>query len=297
MGSERFDDGTVRWEDNLNVLKAGILYADRVNTVSPSYAKEIQTPEFGSGLDQVLRMESGKLSGILNGIDYDINNPETDKYLEYHFSSKDLKGKAQNKAEIQKQLGLEVRSDVPLIAMVSRLTYQKGFHLVLQEMHSLLNEDVQIVLLGTGDAKFESGFKYFANRYPEKFKAEIRFDVGFAQLLYAGADMFLMPSAFEPCGLSQMISMRYGTLPIVHEVGGLRDTVAPYNQYTGEGTGFGFGEFNSYFLRQAVEKAEELYTTDQKAWKKMMQQAMTVDFSWDLASDSYRKLYESIFEA
>ncbi|MDR0922025.1 MAG: glycogen synthase GlgA [Lactobacillales bacterium] len=294
MGSERYQDGTIRWNNCVNFLKAGILYADRVNTVSPSYAKEIQTPEFGAGLDQVLRMESGKLSGIVNGIDYDSNNPETDKLIPYHFSTADLSGKAMDKAEIQKKMGLPIREDVPLISMVSRLTYQKGFHLVLQEMENILQQDVQIVLLGTGDPTFESGFRYFASRYPEKFSASISFDVALAQLFYAGSDLFLMPSAFEPCGLSQMMAMRYGTLPVVHEVGGLRDTVIPFNPVTGEGTGFGFIEFDSYFLREAIGKAIDLFCNSKKAWQKMQLSAMSQDFSWTTSSQAYLDLYHSI---
>jgi starch synthase len=294
MGAERYDDGTVRWGDVLNVLKAGILYADRVNTVSPSYAGEIQTPEYGSGLDMVLRMESGKLSGIVNGIDYDMNDPETDKLIPFNFSAEDLSGKAKNKAEIQRRMGLPVRADVPLIAMVSRLTYQKGFHLVLQEMHALMGQDIQIVLLGTGDQQFEDGFRYFADRYPEKFSASISFDVKLAQLFYAGSDLFLMPSSFEPCGLSQMVSMRYGTLPIVHEIGGLKDTVQPFNPITGEGTGFGFVDYEAYFLRLTIEKATELYWNGRESFVKMQKAAMAEDFSWETSSQVYLDLYKSI---
>ncbi|MDR2465467.1 MAG: glycogen synthase GlgA [Streptococcaceae bacterium] len=294
MGSERYDDGTIVWDNMLNMLKAGILYADKVNTVSPSYAGEIQTSEFGSGLDHVLRMESGKLSGILNGIDYDTNNPETDPLIDHHFSKEDFEGKAKDKAAVQELMGLPVRDDVPLIAMVSRLTYQKGFHLVLQEMHSLMQQDVQIVLLGTGYQEFEDGFRYYAERYPDKFAASISFNVKMAQMFYAGADIFLMPSAFEPCGLSQMMSMRYGTIPVVHEIGGLKDSVEPFNPVTGVGTGFGFQEFESFFLRQSVEKALELYKTSHEAWRKIQLLAMEKDFSWGTQSERYLDLYREI---
>ncbi|SJZ81567.1 starch synthase [Pilibacter termitis] len=294
MGAERYDDGTVVWDNNLNMLKAGILYADRVNTVSPSYANEIQTAEFGSGLDQVLRMENGKLSGILNGIDYDSNNPEADPMIEHHFSANDLSGKAKNKAEVQKMMGLPVKKNVPLIAMVSRLTYQKGFHLVLQELHSLLQQDVQLVLLGTGDTKFEEGFRYFAQRYPEKISVSISFNVKMAQMFYAGADLFLMPSAFEPCGLSQMMAMRYGTLPIVHEIGGLKDSVIPFNKMTNEGTGFGFQEFQGFVLRETIEQAIEVFAKQKTAWAKLQKNAMTSDFSWDTQSEQYLELYRGL---
>jgi len=298
MGAERYDDGTVVWDGCLNLLKAGILYADRVTTVSPTYAQEITTPAFGEGLDQVLRMESGKLSGILNGIDYDMNNPETDALIPFNYSAKDLSGKAKNKAELQRAFGLPVKEDVPVIGMVSRLSYQKGFHLVLNELTSILQGDVQVVLLGTGmgdqGKMFEDGFSYFASKFPEKMSVSIAFDVKIAQLIYAGADLFLMPSAFEPCGLSQMISMRYGTLPIVHEIGGLADTVAPYNQYTGEGNGFGFYEFDSYYLREAVERAVEVFANNKKDWQKLQETAMTSDFSWETSSKVYLDLFKQM---
>lgn len=294
MGMERYFDGTVRFGDGLNFMKAGILYAGKVNTVSPSYAQEIQTPEFGSGLDGILRMETNKLSGIINGIDYDTNNPETDPMILANFSKDDLDGKAKNKAEIQRRMGLPLDSTTPLIAIVSRLTYQKGFHLVLAEMENILKHDVQIVLLGTGDPDFENGFRYFAEKYPNKFSASISFDVKLAQQFYAGADMFLMPSAFEPCGLSQMISMRYGTIPIVHEIGGLKDTVTPYNPLTNTGTGFGFVQFDSYYLMDCIKKAVDLYWTDKTSWNKLMTTAMSQDFSWTKSSESYLELYQSL---
>lgn len=294
IGTERYDDGTARWEDCFNWLKTGILYASRINTVSPSYAEEIKTPEFGSGLDIVLRMESGKLSGITNGIDYQLLNPETDPLLKYHFSSKDLTGKAKNKAWIQEKVGLPIRADVPLLSVISRLTYQKGFNLLIDELDYLMQDDIQLILIGTGDLRFESEFEYYAAKYPDKFIALITFDVALAQEVYAGSDLFLMPSAFEPCGLSQMMSMRYGTLPIVHEVGGLKDTVIPYNPKTHQGTGFGFAEFSSYRFKEAIDKAVNVYQSNPKIWRKLQTQAMTTDFSWDLASQSYQELYQDI---
>lgn len=294
VGMERYEDGTVRMNDCLNFMKAGILYADRVNTVSPSYAEEIQTPQFGSGLDVILRMEAGKLSGILNGIDYDLNDPKTDPALPFHYDNTDLTGKAQNKAALQEKMGLPQRADVPLLAVVSRLTYQKGFNLLLDELHNILQNDVQLVLLGTGDKDFENGFRYFAATYPEKCSVSISFDVNLAQMMYAAADVFLMPSAFEPCGLSQMISMRYGTLPIVHEIGGLKDTVTPFNIVSGVGTGFGFAEFSSYQLLKAIERALILYTDDFATWQSLIKQAMVKDFSWKTSSKEYVALYETL---
>ena len=294
VGYERYADGTLRWNDCLNWLKSGILYADRVTTVSPSYANEIKTPEFGKGLDQVLRMESGKLSGITNGIDTDLYNPECDQFITHHFSASDLSGKAADKAELQERIGLPVRDDVALIGMVSRLTDQKGFDLVVNQLHELMQLDIQIVLLGTGYSDFEHSFSWFAEHYPDKMSANITFDLALAQQIYAASDLFLMPSAFEPCGLSQMMAMRYGTIPIVHEVGGLRDTVIPYNEYDKTGTGFGFQDFSGYWLTKTVEKALALYYEHPEDWKHLQEQAMSQDFSWDTASKAYEALYQQL---
>ena len=289
-----YDDGTVRYGTAVNFMKAGILYADRVNTVSPSYAAEIQTPEFGCHLDEVLRMENFKLCGILNGIDYDVNNPATDHNLAANYSIKDLKGKAKDKADLQKEFGLPQRPDVPLIGIVSRLTYQKGFQLVVNEMENLMKFDVQVVLLGTGYANFEHDFRWFNGVHHDKFGAKIEFDVGLAQRIYAGADMFLMPSGFEPCGLSQMISMRYGTLPIVHQIGGLKDSVEPYNPITNTGTGFGFEQFSGFYMMEAIKEAMATYQQP-KIWRHLMQNAMAKDFSWDKQSQAYLDMYKSLF--
>lgn len=294
VGYQRYADGTLRWNDCLNWMKAGILYADRVTTVSPSYAEEIKTAQFGCGLDQILRMESGKLVGIVNGIDTELYNPETDKLIPHHFSSKDLKGKAKNKAALQKRLGLPERPEVPLVGIVSRLTRQKGFDIVVEQLHSLLQEDVQIVLLGTGDPSFEQAFAWFGNAYPEKMSANLLFDVTLAQEIYAASDIFLMPSRFEPCGLSQLMSMRYGTLPLVHEVGGLRDTVQPYNQFDGSGTGFGFNNLDGYWLRDTFLKAIYLYKDEKDKWKDLQKEAMSRDFSWDTASKAYAEVYKQL---
>lgn len=294
VGFERYADGTVRWNDCLNWMKAGILYADRVSTVSPSYAYEIMTTEFGCGLDQILRMESGKVSGIVNGIDTDLYNPETDPLLDYHFNKSDLSGKAQNKAKLQEKVGLPVRPDVPMIGIVSRLTRQKGFDVVVEGLHRMLQEDVQIVLLGTGDPGFEQVFSWFGQVFPDKLSANITFDVKLAQEIYAACDIFLMPSRFEPCGLSQMMAMRYGTLPLVHEVGGLRDTVQPFNPVEGTGTGFSFNNLTSYWLNWALQTALDVYYNHPDVWNKLQVQAMECDFSWDTACQSYLDLYHSL---
>ena len=294
MGSERYDDGSIRFNDCVNFMKAGILYADRVTTVSPSYAEEIKTPEFGAGLDVMLRMERGKLSGIVNGIDYDTFDPAKDPALFANYDQRHLDKKIENKVQLQKYLELPVRPEVPVIGIVSRLTYQKGFHLLLQEMDNLLQFDVQLVLIGTGDPNFENQFRHFGEKYPTKTSIQIAFDVTLAQKVYAGADMFLMPSAFEPCGLSQMISMRYGTLPIVHEIGGLRDTVEPYNPITNEGTGFGFNIYESFYLMNAMKQAIELYQNHPDIWRGLMREAMSRDFSWDGSSEQYLELYKQM---
>ena len=294
VGFERYADGTVRWNDCLNWMKAGILYADRVSTVSPSYAYEIMTTEFGCGLDQILRMESGKVSGIVNGIDTDLYNPETDPLLDYHFNKSDLSRKAQNKAKLQEKVGLPVRPDVPMIGIVSRLTRQKGFDVVVEGLHRMLQEDVQIVLLGTGDPGFEQAFAWFGQVFPDKLSANITFDVKLAQEIYAASNIFLMPSRFEPCGLSQMMAMRYGTLPLVHEVGGLRDTVQPFNPIEGTGTGFSFDNLTSYWLNWALQTALDVYYNHPDVWKKLQVQAMECDFSWDTACQSYLDLYHSL---
>lgn len=294
VGQERYEDGTLRWNNCLNWMKSAVLYADRVTTVSPSYAYEIQTPEFGKGLDHVMRMESGKLSGIVNGIDTDLLDPETDLLIPHHFSVDDLSGKAKNKSALQERVGLPVRSDVPLIGIVSRLTDQKGFDLVVNELHHLLQQDIQIVLLGTGYSAYEDSFSWFGHAYPEKLSANITFDLQLAQQIYAACDLFLMPSAFEPCGLSQMMAMRYGTLPIVSEVGGLRDTVIPYNALDKSGTGFSFGDFSGYWMTQTIERALDIYRNHPEDFKQLQHNAMTKDFSWDTASQQYVDLYKQL---
>ncbi|WP_281165721.1 glycogen synthase GlgA [Liquorilactobacillus sicerae] len=295
MGTERFDDGTVRFNGAVNFMKAGILYADRVNTVSPSYAREIQTPEFGCGLDPILRTINGKLTGILNGIDFKRYDPATDPALKANFNVENLVGKQLDKTALQTAFGLPVRKDLPLIGVVSRLTYQKGFKLLVAEMENLLQFDVQLVLLGTGYQDLEHDFRYFAQRYPQKCAVKIDFDVTLAQQIYAGCDLFLMPSAFEPCGLSQMMAMRYGTLPIVHQIGGLQDSVQPYNPLDHSGTGFGFSEYVSFYLMEAIKLALQVYH-DPKTWKQLVGRAMSQDFSWETASLNYDKMYHEIIK-
>ena len=294
-GMNIYHEAGVKYYDSVNFMKGGINFSDVVTTVSPSYANEIQTQEFGEGLEGTLGYNSWKIRGIINGIDYDVNDPETDLKLEYHFTADDLTGKAKNKAALQERLGLEVNPDIPLITSVGRLTDQKGYQLVQEKTEELLNaRDVQIAILGTGEEPYENSFRYFAAKYPDRFAAVIDFDISLAQQMYAGADLFLMPSAFEPCGLSQMISLRYGTLPIVHETGGLKDTVIPYNSYTGEGTGFTFIDFSGYALLGTIYRALDVYENQPKAWAKMVREAMSQDFSWKEPAKDYLDVYQSL---
>lgn len=294
VGQRRYQEGALRWHDQLNFMKAGIAYANHVNTVSPSYAEEIKTAEFGAGLEEILRLESQKVSGILNGIDYEVNNPASDPVLVASFDASNVGGKRENKLALQRLIGLPEKPEVPLLSVVSRLTYQKGFHLLLEELEHLLQFDLQFVLLGTGDSRFEEAFQQIVTRYPQKAVAKITFDVNLAQKIYAGSDLFLMPSAFEPCGLSQMIAMRYGTLPVVHEVGGLKDSVEPFNPITNEGTGFGFEQFSGFYLTEAVKLALQLYQDSPTTWRKLQHQAMTTDFSWETSCQKYIDLYQQL---
>jgi len=280
-------------QDGLNFMKAGILYADQVTTVSPSYAKELQTPDYGYGLDPLLREKNAKLTGILNGIDYEVYDPGTDPLIPAHFSSADLSGKEKDKQALQTKMNLPVVAEVPLIGMVSRLTYQKGFPLVLSTIQELLQHDVQVVLLGTGDPALEEAFQQLAKKYSQKLRVNLQFDPAFAQLIYAGADLFLMPSKFEPCGLSQMIAMRYGTLPLVHETGGLRDTVVPYQAGNPEATGFSFDSFQASALVSTFENALTLFQTKPETWRQMITNAMSKDFSWQASSQVYLQLYHT----
>ena len=285
--------GSVMVNGNVNYLQAGIQYADVVSTVSPSYASEIQTQEFGETLEGVLRYNSWKLRGILNGIDVDIYDPKTDPNLKHHFGSRSLDKKLMNKTELQTKLGLPVDETIPMIASVSRLTDQKGFNLVDEAMETLMQRDVQYVVLGTGDQVYEENFKNLESKYPDKMRALIQFDAKLAQEIYGASDMFLMPSAFEPCGLSQLISLRYGTVPIVHETGGLRDTVEPYDEFKNRGTGFSFLEFNSQTMMKMIDKALVLYQ-DREKWCQLMRRGMKEDFSWDASVDKYLELYEDL---
>ncbi len=276
---------------SINYMLGALHYADAITTVSPTYAGEIQTPEFGEGLDGVLRERSYALQGILNGIDVVGFDPATDKRIAANYTVDDRAGKAVCKAKLQEELGLEIRDDRPLMVMVTRLTRQKGMDLVMYALDRILSGGVQVAVLGTGDRDYEDGLRYFQYKYPGTMAARIEFDPALSQRMYAAADMFLMPSKFEPCGLSQIIAMRYGTLPIVRETGGLKDTVQPYNEFTGEGTGFSFSHFNGDEMGDAVFRAARLFWDNREAWNQLVTQAMSQDFSWTRSADKYLDLY------
>lgn len=278
-----------------NLLKGGIVYADKVTTVSNSYAGEIQMPFYGEGLDGLMRARNNCLSGIVNGIDYDEYNPETDCHIPYHYNLETFrKQKVKNKTALQEELGLPKNPKAMMIGMVSRLTDQKGFDLVAYVMDELCQDEVQFVVLGTGDARYENMFRHFAWKYPDKVSANIYYSEAMSHKVYAACDAFLMPSLFEPCGLSQLMSLRFGTLPIVRETGGLRDTVEPFNEYEKTGTGFSFSNYNAHEMMHTVRYAEHVYYDKKRDWNKLVERAMTKDFSWKTSAKQYEKLYNEL---
>ncbi|GIM30507.1 glycogen synthase [Clostridium polyendosporum] len=290
---EPFNNGSLELYGGVSFLKGGINYSDKVSTVSYTYADEIQTPQYGERLDGLLRARNYALSGILNGIDYSVYNPETDIYLFKNYSLEKLEDKKVNKKELQKHLGLPQREDAPIIGVVSRLTNQKGMDLVINIADRLLQHNVQLVILGTGDHGYEDHFKNLQSRYPDKVSANIRFDDCLAHRIYAGSDIFLMPSLFEPCGLGQLIALRYGTIPVVRETGGLKDTVHPYNQFTGEGNGFSFRNYNSSELLSTLEYSIQCYHNKQ-VWNGLIRYALMSDNSWEKSAVDYKNLYEAL---
>jgi len=295
IGYDAFHEHGLKYYDDVNYLKGGIFYADLVTTVSPTYADEIKTEKIGMGLHEDLQKVDNKLVGLLNGIDYNTYNPNEDTTIPAQFSANDLSGKLENKAALQEKVGLPVDTDIALVGVVTRLDEQKGIQLIIDSLDELMQyRDVQIVVLGTGKSYYEDAFNHFTDKYPDTFKGVMAFDVDLAQLIYAGSDMFLMPSAFEPCGLSQMNAMRYGTLPVVHEVGGLADTVHPYHHVTGNGTGFSFYEFNAYTFMSTIDHALTIYYDSPEQWQQLMKQAMSEDNSWKKAAKAYTEQYEHL---
>ncbi|MDY0255916.1 glycogen synthase GlgA [Gudongella oleilytica] len=293
LSNEYFHEDGLKFYDAANFMKAGIVYCDSLTTVSESYAEEIRYEFYGENLQGVIRKNDWKLKGIVNGIDYDVYDPEKDPKLPYHYSKDDLRGKALNKEALQRLFDLPENKNVPVIGMVTRLVATKGLDLVRYILDELLQEEVQVVVLGTGEEEYEDMFRHFQWRYPDRLSAHIYFNEGESHLVYAGSDIFMMPSLAEPCGISQLIAMRYGTLPVVRETGGLKDTVKPYNRYTGEGTGFSFANYNAHELLYSLKEAIGVYD-DEDTWKSLVVQAMTEKTDWAVSSEKYIKLYEEL---
>ena len=276
-----------------NLLKGGIVFADAITTVSDTYAEEIKTEFYGENLNGLLQARSGSLRGIVNGIDTDDFNPETDKYIEYNYNAMNFrKEKIKNKRALQAELGLEQDDKKFMIGIVSRLTDQKGFDLIAYVMDELCQSNVQIVVLGTGEERYENMFRHFDWKYNDKVSANIYYSDALSHKIYAACDAFLMPSLFEPCGLSQLMSLRYGTVPIVRETGGLKDTVVPYNEYESTGTGFSFTNYNAHEMLGTIYYAEKVYYEKKREWNKIVDRAMAVDFSWNVSARKYQEMYD-----
>ncbi len=287
------DRSIVEYNGNINLTKGAIVCADIVSTVSQRYADEIQTEFYSSGLHYILHQYSDKITGIVNGIDIDYYNPANDAVIASKFSSNDMAGKAECKRQLQEMCGLEQKTDVPVVSMISRLASHKGFDLVKFILPEMLDLGIQFVLLGTGEYELEEYFKSIQARYPENVKVFLEFNKDLSKKIYAGSDIFLMPSKSEPCGLSQMISSAYGAIPVVRETGGLYDTIKPYNIYNGEGNGFTFANYNAHEMKDAVARAVELYH-DKKKWNSLVKAVMNTDFSWSVSAKKYIELYRSI---
>lgn len=289
-----YDDEKIKFYDSISFMKAGIIYSDKISVVSPTYAKEILDDFYGEGLSGVLQKHKKKLSGILNGLNYEINNPETDKNISANYSLKSIKDRIKNKEALQKELNLAVDTDIPVIGIVSRLTQQKGLDIVMPEIESIMREGCQLVVLGTGDYKYEEVLSYYAKRYPERISANFFFSEELASKIYAGCDLFLMPSLFEPCGLGQMIALRYGAVPLVRETGGLKDTISPYDEYKNSGNGFSFADFNSHSMMNVLRYALKAYKENKSAWLDLMKRGMKANYNWSSSAKKYIKLYEKL---
>jgi starch synthase len=289
-----FQNGDLEFFDAVNFMKGGIIYSDYITTVSRTYAQEIQYEYFGEKLDGLLCERSKKLVGIINGLDYDLYNPKTDRHLVVNYDENSASAKLDNKVALQQELGLPVHRKVPVLAIVSRLVGTKGLDLIIRIMDEILqHEDVQVVILGTGDKKYEDWFKGLAWRFPKKVSANITFSNSLAHKIYAAADMFIMPSRYEPCGIGQLIALRYGSIPIVRETGGLKDTVQAFDKYTQTGNGFVFTNYNAHELLFAIKQALGTYS-DQSIWNTIVQNAMTSDYSWKKSAQQYKELYTSL---
>ncbi|SDC34098.1 MULTISPECIES: glycogen synthase GlgA [unclassified Candidatus Frackibacter] len=285
-----WQSGVLRHNNCINYMKMGINMSDTVSTVSETYAEEIKTPAFGEGLDYAIRMNANDVCGIINGIDYKKYNPAKDQDIYNNYSLDDLKGKMKNKRKLQTDMGLPTSDEVPVISIISRLVEQKGIDLVKGVIDELMQEEIQLVILGTGDNKYESFLQELAHRYPKQVAVNIKYDANLAKKIYAGSDIFLMPSKYEPCGLSQLISLRYGTIPVVRETGGLKDTISSYDEATNEGNGFSFTHYNGHSMLAAIRRAIKFYHQPQ-IWKDIVVQAMKSDFSWNNSAQEYVELY------
>ena len=289
-----FDGGTMEFGGDVNLLKGAIVTADAVTAVSPTYAQELKYAYFAHGLENVMMQYKGKLHGVLNGIDMKRYDPAHDKALAAVYSAEDLSGKSRDKAALQRLLGLQERPDTPIIAMVTRLVSHKGLDLVCETLDAIMEKDVQFVVLGKGDAKYETFFEYAKQRYGTRMAVHLGYSEELAMQIYAGADLFLMPSKSEPCGLSQMIAMRYGTVPIVRETGGLKDTVHAYEAWNGAGNGYTFANYNAGDMCYVVCQAIDLYHENRNAYARLQQRGMTADFSWTRSAQAYREIYKAI---
>lgn len=290
-----FTDDKMEYYKDANLLKGGLVYADRISTVSESYAGEIKTPEYGEGLEGLLSARENDVSGIVNGISYKDWDPKTDSMIFENYGPRNMYSKKKvNKTELQKMLNLEVNENIMMMGIVSRLTSQKGLNLIAEAMEELCDGGVQLVILGTGDEEYENLFRHYAWKYPDRVSANIYFSNDLSHKIYAACDAFLMPSAFEPCGLSQLISMKYGTVPIVRETGGLKDTVEAYNEFTGEGTGFSFAKFSSVDMMHIIRYAKDVYYNRRDAWKGLMKACVNMDYSWGTSAEKYIEMYSEL---
>jgi len=296
LGDHLYYNGNLRHDNCFNMMKSAILYSDMVTTVSPTYAKEILTEEYGEGLQSILNMKRDNLVGIINGIDYDVNNPEKDPQILHHFNKDNWKTeKVKNKLALQREVGLPENEEVPLIGIVTRLTWQKGLDLILPKMEELVGRDAQVVILGAGDRKYEEALAYWGENYREKVSCNLKYDFGLSCRIYAGCDMFLMPSLFEPCGLSQMMSLRYGTIPIVRETGGLKDSVIPYNEYEKTGTGFSFAHYSADEMMSVIDYAISIYN-QKDHWETLVDSAMNEKLDWENSAEKYMEVFNKLVD-
>jgi len=290
-----FTKDALEFYDSISFMKGGIVFSDAITTVSDTYSKEIRTPFYGEKLDSLLSSKAEKLRGIVNGIDYELYDPKIDKKIFYNYDASNIKQKVKNKVKLQEKLGFAIDENVPMIGIVTRLVKQKGLDLIVDKLQELLSLPIQIVLLGNGDEYYEDIFQYYASIYPSRISTNIIFDEQCAQQIYAASDMFLMPSLFEPCGIGQLIALKYGSIPIVRETGGLKDTIIPYNKYTGNGNGFSFNNYSSKEFLDAINRALELYK-DKASWDKLVQNAMSSDNSWENSAKNYMDLYNKLIK-